>query len=100
MKPGSNGDVCYVYVMRNEDNGANKIGISNAPKYREHTLQSQEPSVNIVFYCEFPTRNAALQVESEMHEKYAQYHIRGEWFAIPHNIVTQVYVSIAQRRVI
>ena len=98
MKPGSNSDACYVYVMRNEENGAYKIGISNDPKYREHTLQSQEPNVNIVFCCEFPTRDAAFQVESEMHNKYSKYRIRGEWFAIPHSIIPQVYMSIVQRR--
>lgn len=96
--PGDKTSACYVYIMRNEDNGAYKIGISNDPKYREHTLQSQEPNVNVIFFCEFPTRDAAQQVESEMHEKYAQYHMRGEWFAIPHKMVKEVFLDVVKRR--
>lgn len=90
-------EACFVYVMRNNTNGAYKIGISNDPKYREHTLQSQEPDVSCIFQLEFPTRESARGVEREMHLKYAEYHMRGEWFAIPHQMINQVMSDIVNR---
>ena len=89
-------DACFVYVMRNNDNGAYKIGISNNPEYREHTLQSQEPNITCIFQVEFPTREIARAVEASMHLKYKEYHMRGEWFAIPHDMIGQVMVDIAK----
>lgn len=85
---------CFVYIMRNNDNGAYKIGISNNPEYREHTLQSQEPNVTCIFQVEFPSRDIAREIEHDMHIKYAEYHMRGEWFAIPHDMINQVMIEI------
>lgn len=87
-------DTCFVYIMRNNTNGAYKIGISKKPEYREHTLQSQEPDVTCVFQLEFPNREKARDVERDMHLKYATYHMRGEWFAIPPQMVNQVMLDI------
>ena len=89
-------ETCFVYIMRNNKNGAYKIGISNNPKYREHTLQSQEPDVSCIFQLEFPSRERARIVEREMHLKYAEYHMRGEWFAIPHDAINQVMIDIVK----
>ena len=87
-------EACFVYIMRNNDNGAYKIGISNNPKYREHTLQSQEPNVTCIFQLEFESRERARSVESDMHLKWAEFHLRGEWFAIPHERVNEVMKDI------
>ncbi|WP_010522590.1 hypothetical protein [Aquimarina agarivorans] len=38
----------YVYLMVNTDTSLIKIGTSKDPKYREGTLQSKEPSVNLI----------------------------------------------------
>ena len=89
-------ETCFVYIMRNNKNGAYKIGISNDPKYREHTLQSQEPDVSCIFQLAFPSRESARDVEREMHLKYAEYHMRGEWFAIPHETINQVMIDIVK----
>lgn len=85
---------CFVYIMRNNDNGAYKIGISNDPAYREHTLQSQEPNITCIFQVEFPTREIARDIEHNMHIKYAEYHMRGEWYAIPHEEISKVMLDI------
>lgn len=90
----SNEDACYVYVMRNNDNGAYKIGISKNPGYREHTLQSQEPDITCIFQLEFPTRDIARLVERSIHEEYAGYRLRGEWFSIPREMIYTVIGEI------
>ena len=38
-------DSCWVYLMRDIANNSYKIGISNNPRYRERTLQSEKPTI-------------------------------------------------------
>lgn len=92
VQPGE--DACFVYVMRNNQNGAYKIGISKDPEYREHTLQSQEPDVTCIFQLEFPNRESARSVERDMHIKYGEYRLRGEWFSIPKEMIHGVMLDI------
>ena len=47
---------CYVYLMIDTTNNFYKIGISNNPRYREHTLQSDKPTIELVAAREYPTR--------------------------------------------
>ena len=67
----------YIYMMRNNRNGYTKIGVSNNPEYRENTLQSQEPDVELIWKKKF---NNAYCKERELHEAYNEKRIRGEWF--------------------
>ncbi len=71
---------CYVYLMRDNSNGYHKIGISNTPEYREKTLQSEKPSIEMLVCKKFPTRKIAEAIESALHTAYSQQRIRGEWF--------------------
>ena len=71
---------CYVYLMRDNTNGYHKIGISNKPEYREKTLQSEKPSIEMLACKKFPTRKIAESIESALHTAYSQQRIRGEWF--------------------
>ena len=71
---------CYVYLMRDSTNGYHKIGISNKPEYREKTLQSEKPSIEMLACKKFPTRKIAEAIESALHTAYSQQRIRGEWF--------------------
>lgn len=71
---------CYVYLMKDIANGYSKIGISNKPSYREHTLQSEKPTIELVCAKQFPSRKIALAIESAMHATYDAKHIRGELF--------------------
>lgn len=65
----------YVYLMVNSDTGHIKIGTSKIPRFREKTLQSQEPKIGIValWQCD-------KKVEKELHEKFKMRRLRGEWF--------------------
>lgn len=67
----------FIYLMRNKRNGYYKIGHSSNPSYREKTLQSEEPEVELEWYIQGTTDD-----EKYLHEEYANKHIRGEWFSL------------------
>lgn len=71
---------CYLYLMVDTTNNFHKIGISNKPKYREHTLQSDKPTIELVTAKKFPTRPIAEAFEAALHKTYDEKRIRGEWF--------------------
>lgn len=71
---------CYVYLMKDTSNGYHKIGISNTPEYRERTLQSEKPTIEMIACKKFPTRKIAESIESALHTAYSQQRLRGEWF--------------------
>lgn len=67
----------YVYLMVNNDTALIKIGTSKKPRYREKTLHSQEPAIHLIaVWC------CSKEVEKELHKKYSNKRIRGEWFRL------------------
>lgn len=73
---------CYVYLMVDTANGYHKIGISNNPEYREGTLQSEKPTIELLCAKQFPSRVIAKAIESALHKTYEAKHLRGEWFQL------------------
>ncbi|WP_269235008.1 GIY-YIG nuclease family protein [Flavobacterium flavigenum] len=65
----------YVYLMVNSDSGYIKIGTSINPHYREKTLHSQEPKIFLIAQWK-----CNKHVEKQLHEKFKDKRIRGEWF--------------------
>lgn len=67
----------YVYLMLNEDTSLIKIGTSQTPKFREKTLQSEEPRINMIakWRCD-------KNVEKQLHSKFIKKRERGEWFRL------------------
>lgn len=61
------------YLMRDSNTGYTKIGKSINPSHRERTLQSEKPTIKMY-------KVTARDVERELHEKYGQKRVRGEWF--------------------
>ena len=61
------------YLMRDENTGYVKIGVSINPKLRERTLQSQKPTISL-----FATVKG--NIERKLHKAYANKKVRGEWF--------------------
>ena len=61
------------YIMKDCVNGLYKIGRSKNPVVREKTLQSEKPSIKMIKVF---TRN----IEKELHNKYKEFRVRGEWF--------------------
>jgi hypothetical protein len=67
----------FIYVMLDKRSGYYKIGRSKDPKYRERTLQSETPEIEMLFHFDgYPNQEKAL------HAKYAEKRIRGEWFEL------------------
>lgn len=71
---------CYVYLMKDYTNGFYKIGISNNPEYREKTLQSEKPSIDLIASKQFPLRLIAESFEKALHKTFENKRLRGEWF--------------------
>lgn len=78
----SSPEPCYVYLMVDTSNGYHKIGISNHPEYREGTLQSEKPTIELLCAKKFPSRTIARAIESALHSTYESKHLRGEWFQL------------------
>jgi hypothetical protein len=67
----------YVYLMLNKRNGFIKIGTSIRPKFRERTLQSQEPEIFLLSIWAAPKA-----IEKELHKTFLDKRKRGEWFKL------------------
>lgn len=64
-----------VYVMVDHNTGFYKIGRSVKPKVREKTLQSEKPTIDMLF--NYPSTN---KEEVQLHEMFKDKRVRGEWF--------------------
>lgn len=67
----------FTYLMEDSRNGSIKIGKSRNPERREKTLQSEAPSVELRFAIP-----ASHDMEASLHEEYASFRRRGEWFEL------------------
>ncbi|MFC4163387.1 GIY-YIG nuclease family protein [Epilithonimonas zeae] len=70
----------YVYLMINTETSLIKIGYSKNPLYREKTLQSQEPQIYLIACW-----NANRKIETELHRKFKNNRVRGEYFQLNFN---------------
>lgn len=85
---------CYVYLMKDFANEFYKIGISNDPKYRERTLQSEKPTIELIGSKKFPTRKIAESFEKALHEAFKEKRLRGEWFELTKDEARQIEISL------
>lgn len=80
-----------VYVMKDNANGRYKIGRSVNPTVRESTLQSEKPDITLLFHylCD-------ISVEDELHTKYTDKRIRGEWFELDDKDVEDIQTYLME----
>lgn len=76
--------------MMDTANSFYKIGISNSPKYREKTLQSEKPTIELIYSKSFINRKIALTIEQSLHSNYRSKRIRGEWFDLNANDIEDI----------
>lgn len=75
----------YVYIMIDHNTKYYKIGRSDGPLKREKTLQSEKPTIELIykFECEYG-------IEKELHNKFINKKIRGEWFNLDNNDIDYI----------
>lgn len=74
---------CKTYLMKDENTGFVKIGKSIHPQKRESTLQSEKPVISLFKVCD-------KLIESELHNKFKNKRIRGEWFDLTKEDITYI----------
>jgi hypothetical protein len=65
----------FVYVMIDKNTGLYKIGRSVKPEVREKTLQSEKPTIELMF-----SNKGLSSDEKNLHQHFSHQRIRGEWF--------------------
>lgn len=85
---------CFVYLMIDITNQFYKIGISSNPEWREKTLQSEKPSIELIAYKKFVSRRIAKSLEKALHETYREKRIRGEWFRLDESDVWEIKITL------
>lgn len=63
------------YLMTDKKTGFTKIGTSANPLVLERTLQSENPSISLIAISE-------KNIKKFLHKQYADKRVRGEWFAL------------------
>jgi len=76
--------------MIDTTNKYHKIGISKDPEYRERTLQSEKPTIELVTREKFQSKKMALSIEKLLHEKYKTKNLRGEWYDLCETDITKI----------
>lgn len=81
----------YVYLMYNSRNDLIKIGQSKNPKYREKTLQAEEPEIEILCLYKAPK-----SIEKELHNNYKSKRQRGEWFSLTFKDLENIKIQMKE----
>jgi hypothetical protein len=79
----------FIYLCRNERNGMTKIGFSIKPRFRETTLQSEDPDVRMIF-----TASGTIQTERALRDQFKDKRGRGEWFHLTEEDIESIRASM------
>jgi hypothetical protein len=82
----------YVYLMKDQQTGFHKIGQSRDPKTRESTLFSEKPSIVLIAAWKTEGKD-----EKSLHNKYMSKQVRGEWFDLSDDDISEIYEYFADR---
>ena len=75
----------FIYLMKDEINGFIKIGRAKNPESRERTLQSEKPTIKLIYKCK-----GFVSDETLLHKKYKKYRLRGEWFRLTNEQIEEI----------
>lgn len=73
----------YVYFIANREQNAVKIGYSASPSARLSNLQTSTPSKLELL----ATIEGDMQTERQLHHRFAEYRVSGEWFRLADDLV-------------
>ncbi len=85
---------CHVYLMIDYSNNYHKIGIANNPDFREKTLQSEKPTIELIAAKKFINRKIASSFEKALHTAYSKKRIRGEWFRLDAVEINEIKITL------
>lgn len=77
--------ITNVYVMIDKNTGFYKIGRSKNPEQREKTLQSEKPTIEMLF-----NHDARVKDEKHLHDLFKDKRVRGEWFDLSGSDLTTI----------
>jgi hypothetical protein len=80
--------------MKDFNTGYHKIGISNSPEYREKTLQSEKPTIEMICNKRYISRKIAHSFEQALHETFSDKRVRGEWFDLNQKNVQEIEFTL------
>jgi hypothetical protein len=75
----------FIYLMIDKNTGYYKIGRSKNPKIRETTLQSEKPTIEMIFSVE-----SKMSDEKVLHDLFKDKRIRGEWFDLSGSDINKI----------
>lgn len=87
LQDASERNVGFVYLAWLETTEYYKIGRSKTPRYR--FLSTTHMPVDIVMLHTIPT-NFTVWLERDLHERFAEKRVRGEWFKLTDNDLAYV----------
>lgn len=67
----------FIYLMKCHRTGLIKIGRSKKPAFRERTLQSEKPDIELIRQW-----GATEDIEAHLHAHFDASRVRGEWFQL------------------
>jgi hypothetical protein len=83
--PNTKNQITSIYLMIDKNTGYYKIGRSKNPKFRESTLQSEKPTIEMIFNIE-----GKVNDEKVLHDMFSPKRIRGEWFDLNGSDIIQI----------
>ena len=81
------------YLMKDENTGYVKIGVSINPQLRERTLQSQKPTISL-----FATIKG--NIERKLHNEYSDKKVRGEWYNLTQKDIESIIEKYSFNRIV
>lgn len=83
-----------LYLIEN-DAGLVKIGVSESPEDRVHSIQTGSAG-DVWLRSEYKLKKAGV-VEKELHNRFADDNVSGEWFNLPEKIVEDLEKELSSR---
>jgi len=83
----------WIYLMKDLRSGYIKIGNSIQPRYRESTLQAEQPLIELLYAWE----GTGLD-ERVLHQQYKDQRLRGEWFDLDDKDIHAIAKRFEDRR--
>ena len=87
----TNGQGLVYFIHEEGDFKRFKIGYTTRISERLLSLQTGNPDLLVVYKT---IKNVTKKKETQLHQLFAQYRIRGEWFAISPDMIDQLFVTV------